>query len=130
MSDAVSVLIIDDNHLDRELMTIILNTGPYVIQTCIDEQQVFQQISTNPPPDIVIAEITFAGNKGLSIINKIRAEHNWQDVPIIAIASEMEQQTVISLKNSGANAIISKPYSPERLQAEVLKLTGYERVGI
>ncbi len=128
MSGEVSILIIENSRLDRELMKIILSVGPFVVKTVSGAEQAKQIICLNSPPDLVITDVKLKGSSGLSIIESIRSNSSWQQVPIVAIASDLKQATVIALKQSGANSIISKPYNPERLQGEVLKLTGYERV--
>ena len=129
MREKVSILIVEGEKLDRELLTIILNMGPFIVNTIDSVEMALEQVETTTPPNLVITNAKLGNLSGSSLIQNIRNSKNWLDVPIIVIASEVSPSTVLALKKSGANAIISKPYDPLRLQTEVLTMTGYERVG-
>jgi len=130
MSEQVSILIVEDEQLDRELLCIILSMDPFIVNAMKSAEMVLEKIETASPPDLIITNEKLEGTSGIALIEKLRISVNWMDVPIIAIATDVSHTTVISLKKSGANAIISRPFDPERLQQEVLKLTGYERVEV
>ena len=130
MSEHVSILIVEDEQLDRELLRIILSMDPFIVNTIESAKKLLEKVETTSPPNLIITNEKLEGISGIELIEKLRISVNWMDVPIIAIVTDVSPTTVISLKKSGANAIISRPFDPERLQQEVLKLTGYERVEV
>ncbi len=127
MSEEVSILVVEDSRLDRELFKMILTTGPYVFELIDDGQKAYEKITRSPAAAIVVTDVNLPGLSGIDLIKLIRANDDWSEVPIIAMSSKMDQATVLALKSAGSTVIMSKPYNPERLLQEVLSLTGYER---
>jgi CheY-like chemotaxis protein len=128
MSDKVSILIVGGERLDRELLTLILNMGPFNVQTIDSSEKALKRVETGDPPDLVITHQQLDMINGIALIDHMKNSENWIKIPILVITSVVDPSTIMSLKKSGANAIISQPYNPQRLQNEVLKMTGYERL--
>ncbi len=128
MSEAVKILAIEDSRLDAELLKAILTTGPYKVSIISDGKIALDVIKHQSPPHIIICDINLPHVDGISLIKYIKKSTAWKNLPIIAISGKMDYKTVNKVISSGATSVLTKPYDPERLLAEVLKLTGYERV--
>lgn len=128
MSEAVKILAIENSRLDAELLKIILTTGPYQVRVISDGHLAHTTVKTESPPHIVICDTNLPHVDGTHIIEFIRETESWKDLPIIAMSGKMDYKTLKKAMAAGATSVLAKPYEPERLQKEVLKLTGYERV--
>ncbi|HFB66655.1 MAG TPA: response regulator [Aeromonadales bacterium] len=128
MSEAVKILAFEDSRLDAELLKVLLTTGPYQVRVVSDGQLALEAVNTEKPPHIVICDINLPGVDGIHIIQSIRKNEHWKNLPVIAMSACMDYKTVNKAMLAGATSVLAKPYDPQRLQKEVLKLTGYERV--
>ena len=63
---------------------------------------------------------------GLEVLSDMRADPRWKSVPCIILTAAGQDQRYDEALRLGANAFITKPFSPKRLYARVLELTGAE----
>ncbi len=128
MSEAVKILVIESSRLEARLLEIILSIGPFRVRVVSDGQLALNTVQTEHPPQIVICDLHLPRIEGIHIIQIIRKNQQWQALPIIAMSENIDTSTVNQAMAAGATVVLAKPYHPERLQQEVFRLTGYERV--
>ena len=114
----IKVLIADDQELIRQSLSIVLNTkeGIEVTVTVANGQEVIASVRKNRP-DVILMDIRMPVMDGIQATEKIRTIS--LSVPIIAVtayAFYTEQQQAIQ---AGCNAVISKPYSLEKLKETI-----------
>ena len=119
----IKVLIADDQELIRESLKIVLGANEDMEVTGIAEngEEVLSQIKKEKP-DVILMDIRMPIMDGIQATEKIRTIS--LTVPIIAVtayAFYTEQQQAIQ---AGCNAVISKPYSLERLKETIESYIG------
>ncbi|PAB59842.1 response regulator transcription factor [Anaeromicrobium sediminis] len=122
MSD--KILIVDDNHEIRNIVSIYLKNEGYEVIEAEDGYKVLEIIKEEDI-DLVLLDIMMPGISGIDICNEIRKDYM---MPIIFLsAKDTEIDKILGL-SSGAEDYITKPFSAVELIARVKsQLRRYKR---
>ena len=115
------ILIIDDDSAVRSSLSFMLKRAGYEAQTVPGPREAMEVVRS-VAPDLILMDIRMPIMDGIQATEKIRTIS--LTVPIIAVtayAFYTEQQQAIQ---AGCNAVISKPYSLERLKETIESYIG------
>ena len=70
-------------------------------------------------PDLVLLDVMLHGPNGFDVLQHVRRNPAWQPMPIIMLTAKGRDTEVTKGLALGANAYITKPFSPRDLLAEV-----------
>jgi DNA-binding response OmpR family regulator len=73
--------------------------------------------------DLVVLDLLMPEKSGLDVLQTLRKELHSEVPAIILTAAGQEEQERAAL-DGGANAFVTKPFSPKKLYALVARLTG------
>jgi PAS domain S-box-containing protein len=127
----VRVLVVDDEHDTREILSVMLTRYGAEIRTAgsaAEAMEVFSQWR----PDVLVSDIGMPVEDGYVLIKKIRAlpPENGADVPAIALtayASVQDRKTALA---AGFQRHIAKPVEPVALAKTVALILGRSDEGI
>jgi len=109
MSNKISVLIVDDSALVRQVMSEIISSDPdlFVIDTAADPFQAATKIQKNIP-DVITLDVEMPKMDGITFLRKIMSQH---PIPIVMCSSltESNSETALKALEYGAVDIITKP---------------------
>ena len=109
------ILIVEDDHAVRNLISTTLETQNYKFHTASTGQQaVLEAASQNP--DVILLDLGLPDIDGVEIIKKIRS---WTLTPIIVISARSEDRDKIDALDAGADDYLTKPFSVEELLARL-----------
>ena len=108
------ILLIEDDVLFRDLIKKYLENAGHEMFTLSDGTKCMNAIEEQHI-DILMTDILMEGQEGLETIGMIRDSH--ADLPIIAISSD--EFYFDMAKDLGANTVISKPVTKEKIQSVV-----------
>lgn len=117
-----SVLLIEDNELNRYLTTFLLEKHGYRVvpandgQTGIDLAQTFV-------PEIILLDIQLPRLNGYEVANALRQIPALHDTPIIAVTSYAMVGDREKALSAGCSGYIEKPINPDTFVAEILKIS-------
>jgi CheY-like chemotaxis protein len=116
-----TVLIVEDNATNRELLREILEArGCTVVEAC-DGQQALQMIAQNQP-DMVLMDIGMPIMDGFATIGEIRKNPLFISLPVVAVTAYAMQGDREKILSSGFDGYVSKPVSPQALAEELGRL--------
>lgn len=104
-SDDFSIMIVEDDAINREALTRILNKGGWKVVEAIDGPSAFDLLKGEVTPDMILLDLILPGMSGFEVVTRLRQNPYWKSIPII-INSGKE----LSLEEKG------------RLQGEVVKV--------
>jgi PAS domain S-box-containing protein len=116
------ILVADDEAGVRAFLRDVLEQGGHEVTEAADGKQALQQARANPV-DLVITDLVMPKQEGIETIRALRKE--MPGIGIIAITGKFEGPYLKMVQMLGADAVLTKPVSPEVLLAkvaEVLKL--------
>jgi signal transduction histidine kinase len=103
-----TILIADDNPIDRILMRTLLERGGFQV-TEAENGIAALALFKREPPALVVADIIMPNMSGLDFCRAIRANPQHVDIPILLASVLREQDAIGAAYEAGANDIIGKP---------------------
>lgn len=126
MTAPLRVMVIDDEDDIREIATLSLRLDP--------QMEVRDFASALPAvallksggwrPDVVLLDMMMADVDGLAALPMIRAVPGCADVPVIFMTARAREVDQAAFLTAGATAVITKPFSPLELAAQVRRAAG------
>lgn len=114
---SLNVLLVDDSIVVRSmvkksLMMVGLPMGE-VYQACNGEEglEVLRQESV----DLVILDINMPVMNGEEMLKAMKADPQWEDIPVVVISTEGSQTRIDKLEAMGAR-FVHKPFPPEAVR--------------
>lgn len=115
-----SVLIVDDSEFVRNYHSAILRDARFQVITAGDGVEGLEKLFTNHC-DLVLTDINMQRMDGYEFIRRVRAEKQYQQIPIVIISTDGQPKHKKRGFEAGANLYIVKPCSPE-VMLETLKM--------
>ena len=76
-------------------------------------------LATEMELDVIILDHTMPDLDGPSVLEKLRAEPATAEIPVIFLTGKSEPEIVRSLIAQGARGVITKPFHPAELRAQI-----------
>ncbi|MCL6436509.1 MAG: response regulator [Leptolyngbyaceae cyanobacterium HOT.MB2.61] len=116
-----TVLIVDDSHTVREMLSEQLKRSGFEVIEAIDGEDAMEKIKTRPP-DLVVTDIVMPRKNGYELTRWIKNDPKTRHIPVLMCTSKSEEFDVYWGMKQGADAYITKPYHPPDLLDAVKKL--------
>ena len=116
-----TILLAEDNAVNRELLREILETRGYTVLEACDGQQALQMIE-QAPPDIVLMDIGMPILDGFATLSKIRQNPRLASLPVVAVTAYAMQGDREKIITAGFNGYLSKPVNFHSLGLELERL--------
>jgi len=114
------ILLVEDNKLNREIMTEIVATTNVDIVTAEDGVNAVNEFKNNPAGyfDMIFMDIQMPNMNGLEATRKIRAldHEDASSVPIIALTANTFEEDIHEALRAGMNEHMAKPIDLTRLE--------------
>ena len=107
-SSGASILVVDDNELNRDALACLLRLHQYEVESAGDGQEALSLIHTRGF-DLVVLDIEMPGLSGLELLTQIRASRNQTDLPVIMLTARTHGPDIVEAFNLGANDYLTKP---------------------
>jgi two-component system sensor histidine kinase/response regulator len=114
-----SVLVVDDNALNREVATDLLLAVNMKVDNAADGLEAVRKVSERHY-DVVLMDVHMAGMDGLSAARQIRARPGFARLPIIAVTAQVIVKERAATLAAGMNAHLSKPIDEAVLYATLM----------
>ena len=79
-------------------------------------------------PDVIITDIMMPEYDGLEMIRDIRNSELLNHIPVIIVTAKSDDAHKLQGLDSGADAYLVKPFSPDELKLRICKLVGYRNM--
>ena len=120
-----SLMIVDDSGTMRKIiMRTIRMAGVDVdeIKEAASGIEALEKIAISPV-DMMLVDINMPGMGGIELIKKVRELPSCSSTKIIIVSTENSQEIIEKLIVSGADGYISKPFTPENFQKQLVQFT-------
>lgn len=112
----------DDDHIAR-LLHFMLERQGYEVTLCPDGRVAQEHLrKAEALPEAVLMDVMLPYVQGLELVREIRADANWQKVPIIMLTAKGTETDIVSALDAGANDYVVKPFQPNELMARLRRL--------
>lgn len=113
-----NILIVDDNKLERTVITDILKSYGHTVWESPDGDAALKVLKQFKP-DVILLDLIMPAIDGLQMCRIIRKTGQLSDVPIIVISSKGDKKTIAEALSYGANDFIAKPVDELELLARL-----------
>jgi len=114
-----NVVVVDDNGVNRMLLSGILEQSGYVVRTATNGRDALQMIELDPP-DIILLDIQMPKMSGYEVCQALKAMKRTREIPVIFISAVEDVAEKVKAFETGGVDYITKPFEP----AEVLARLG------
>jgi putative two-component system response regulator len=113
-----SMLVVDDNEMNRDLLSRRLQRQGYNV--CIAENgQKAIDIISQKPFDLVLLDIMMPEVNGYQVLEYMKSDVRLRHIPVIMISALDELESVVRCVELGADDYITKPFNPVLLRARI-----------
>ena len=113
-----SLLVVDDNEINRDLLSRYLARLGHAVQTAPDGRRALEMIATGAF-DLVLLDIMMPELNGYQVLQHLQDSPAWRDLPVIMISALDEMDSVVRCIELGAADYLAKPFNPVLLRARV-----------
>jgi len=118
-----TILVIDDQEDNRRILRDLLtNSGFEVIEAVTGEEGV--TLAEARAPDLILMDIQLPGIDGYEATRQIKAKPALRATPLIVVTSYALSGDDVKAFAAGADAYVSKPFSPRAMLAKVREFLG------
>ena len=117
-------LVVDDTRIAATTIAQALTLLGYRAQVAYSPRVAIESIFKRVP-DVILLDINMPGIDGVEVCRYLRRDPHTEKVPIVAMSSEAQEETVDRVYEAGANAFLAKPIDIdilERALNRILKL--------
>jgi adenylate cyclase len=112
------VLVVDDDQLNRMLLTRSLEQEGHRVGSAASGQEALE-ILREKPFDVVLLDIVMPELDGISVLQRLKRDPVLQHVPVIMISAVDEIETVVRCIEMGSEDYLPKPFNPVLLRARI-----------
>lgn len=120
---ARNVLVVDDEHLIRQIISIVLKSAGYKVVEAVSGRDALSKM-TDRDFGLVITDLRMPGMDGIEFIKQLRSESAYRSVPVIMLTSEFSDFKKSEAEIAGVSELILKPFIRQQLLQSVRKFMG------
>ena len=113
---AKRILIVDDDYLVRQSLSIRLQHAGYLPEVAATGEQALALMKANQP-DLVLLDISLPGMDGLETMRAF--QHHQKDIPVIFVTAHRRELDEIVGLELGADDYVTKPFDMDVLLARI-----------
>lgn len=123
LSAASTIWLIEDEEDVAFLLRFLLERSGYNVERAEDGRQAMARIElsadSDKVPDLVLLDIMLPYHDGLEILARLRAQPEWEDVPVIMLTAKSREADIVRALEVGADDYVTKPFQPDELLARL-----------
>ena len=116
--DAQSILIVDDNVNNLDVLSETLTRAGFQISVAIDGESAIEQVQYHKP-ELILLDVMMPGIDGFETCQRLKADSATSDIPIIFMTALSETNKKVKGFSLGAVDYITKPFQQEEILARV-----------
>lgn len=118
MNESVSVLIVDDNMNNLQVLGSILRENHYNVMVARDGDSALRNIQ-NRKPEIILLDIMMPEIDGFEVCQRLRQQPETAFIPIIFLSAKNDTESIVKGFNLGGNDYLTKPFIKDELLARI-----------
>ncbi len=111
------ILVVDDSNFILKMLRKLLGDD-YEVQTATSGLSAFRSIALNRP-DLVLLDYEMPVCKGSQILEMIRSEPEFADIPVIFLTGRVDRESVKKVLEFKPDGYLSKALTPDLIKKEV-----------
>ena len=118
MQELGSVLIVDDNPNNLQVLMALLEQAGYKVRPALSGEVALRAIEVSLP-DLILLDVRMPGMNGYETCRRLRANEKSRDIPVIFISAMNDMEDKLEGFRAGGVDYIAKPFQAEEVLARV-----------
>jgi two-component system chemotaxis response regulator CheY len=120
------VLVVDDMDTVRKLICEILHElGCKHVEEATNSSAALNSLRRRRA-DLILLDWSLPQTSGLELLQTIRREEEFKDIPVIMVTGKAEKADIITAMQHGVNDYIIKPFSAVTFEKKINKIFGLQ----
>ncbi|MXO61074.1 response regulator [Altererythrobacter salegens] len=115
------ILVVEDDLLNRMFYIATLEQAGFAVTSVGDGARVIDEVE-RVRPDLVIMDINLPNVSGLVLTERLKAQADYRDLPILAITAYAGRLEEARIRDAGASGYLSKPVTVLALLTNIKRL--------
>jgi CheY-like chemotaxis protein len=116
-----TVLIVDDNAQNVELLQAFLEALPVKVVTAVDGVEALERVAQHNP-DLILLDIMMPRMSGFQVCRKLKADPKTRDIQILMVTALNELGDIEQASDCGTDDFVSKPVNKLELLTRIKSL--------
>ena len=116
------VLVVEDDHVIRELLVVNLKMEGHEAVTAADGNEALEVVARTHP-DVVLLDMMLPGLDGWEVTSRLKGDSETSAIPIVALSARAMQADIDRGRELGVDHYVTKPFDPIDLMQLVGSLT-------
>ena len=117
------VLVVDDDDVIRQLISVNLELEGFEVSTAVDGQDCLEKVK-DVRPDVVTLDIMMPRLDGWEAASRLRADPDTADIKVVLLSARAQEADLERGSRIGVDAYLTKPFDPDELIDIVRRLAG------
>ena len=117
------VLVVDDDDVIRQLITVNLELEGFEVETAVDGQDCLDKVK-KVAPDVVTLDIMMPKLDGWETATRLREDPDTSSLKVVLLSARAQEADLERGTRIGVDAYLTKPFDPDELIAVVRRLAG------
>lgn len=123
MSAPKTILVVDDDPDYVKLLAARLKARGYAVRAATDGRAGLEAAQTQAP-DLVILDLLLPRMNGYEVCTLLKQDTRYRHLPVLIFSGKTERKDRELALSCGADAYLTKPYTPEELFQQLDRLLG------
>ena len=123
---APAILVVDDNNLNLELVTDLLEMAGYGVRQARTAEEALSDVRVTRP-DLILMDIGLPGMDGHAAVKALKQDPETRDIPTVALTAYAMAGDEERARESGFDGYITKPIQTRLLADTIERLLGRAR---
>ncbi|MBK9051391.1 MAG: response regulator [Chloroflexi bacterium] len=115
---SLSVLVVDDEEMTRNLLRLMLSRSRYTVLEAGGGYEALEMVQAHKP-DLVILDLMMPDLDGFSVCERIRKDPETANIPIFILSARADHETIARGLELGATKYLTKPVGYKDLLAHI-----------
>lgn len=115
------ILVVDDQPFIAKLVEVNLPRDEFAVLACGNPLEALANVDALAP-ELMILDVRMPRMSGVELCRLLRQRPSLRAVPIIILTAQGETTTEAEARAAGADAFMTKPFSPKGLSAKIRDL--------
>lgn len=112
------ILVVDADQAVQQLIGLNLGCAGYGVTAAADAETALVMLDEDLP-DLVLSEWTLAGQSGIALVRRMRAQPRTRELPLIMVSARSSEHDKVLALESGADDYMTKPFGTREMLARI-----------
>lgn len=112
-----TILVVDDSHTARDLLSLVLLRGGYAVRQAVDGQEALELLKTGLECGMIFCDLNMPRMGGLEFLAAIANEERLSRIPVAVLTARLDEEEIRDAYELGARAYFNKPFSEDEILA-------------